>query len=179
VHPCPSDCCRFDIIGLAAFSTDFKSLDGEKSAVATALTAVGHAKPSPTAAKILLLAQAFPILLKLPLPRSTLVADLSNAMDAVVDRLTDAAQSGKIGNENLGSVLGVLRERVYYEQQTYVRIDDTHELVNAKDLSPAQIRIHVRKVIRRVFCLLTLCKAKSILLAGFATTSSTFVSSIL
>lgn len=118
VHPCPSDCCRFDIIGLAAFSTDFKSLDGEKSAVATALTAVGHAKPSPTAAKILLLAQAFPILLKLPLPRSTLVADLSNAMDAVVDRLTDAAQSGKIGNENLGSVLGVLRERVYYEQQT-------------------------------------------------------------
>ncbi|KAJ7917158.1 cytochrome P450 [Mycena leptocephala] len=125
----------FDIIGLAAFSTDFKSLDGEKSAVATALTAVGHAKPSPTAAKILLLVQAFPILLKLPLPRSTIVADLSNAMDAVVDRLTDAAQSGKIGNENLGSVLGVL--------------------LNAKDLSPAQIRIH----------------AKSILLAGFATTS--------
>ncbi|KAJ7758643.1 cytochrome P450 [Mycena metata] len=62
----------FDIIGLAAFSTDFKSLDGEKSAVATALTAVGHAKPSPITSKIFLLAQAFPVLFELPLPRSTL-----------------------------------------------------------------------------------------------------------
>jgi hypothetical protein len=102
--------CRFDIIGLAAFSTDFKSLDGEKSAVATALTAVGHAKPSPIASKIFLLSQAIPILFKLPLPRSTLVVDLSSAMDAVVDTLIHAAESGKIEKENLGSALGVLRE---------------------------------------------------------------------
>ncbi|KAJ7803784.1 cytochrome P450 [Mycena olivaceomarginata] len=126
----------FDIIGLAAFSTDFKSLDGAKSAVATALTAVGHAKPSPTAAKIFLLSQAYPVLFKLPLPRSALVSDLSNAMDAVVDELANAAESGKIEAENLGSALGVL--------------------LNAKELSPAQIRIH----------------AKSILLAGFAATAS-------
>ncbi|KAJ6550845.1 cytochrome P450 [Mycena vulgaris] len=126
----------FDIIGLTAFSTDFKSLDGEKSAVLTALTAVGHAKPSPTAAKIFLLSQAYPILFKLPLPRSALVADLSNAMDAVVNQLTDAAECGKIGGENLSSALGVL--------------------LSANELSPTQIRIH----------------AKSILLAGFATTAS-------
>ncbi|KAJ7434801.1 cytochrome P450 [Mycena galericulata] len=126
----------FDIIGLAAFSTDFKSLDGEKSPVSTALTAVGHARPSPTAAKIFLLSQAYLILFKLPLPRSALVTDLSNAMDAVVDGITDAAESGKTGDDNRGSVLGVL--------------------VNAKELSATQIRIH----------------AKSILLAGFATTAS-------
>lgn len=105
---------RFDIIGLAAFSTDFESLDGVKSAVATALTAVGHAKPSPTAAKIVLLSQAYPVLSKLLLPRNALVSNLSDAMDAVVDDLADAAESGKIDAENLGSALGVLREWLYF-----------------------------------------------------------------
>ncbi|KAJ6562402.1 cytochrome P450 [Mycena capillaripes] len=57
-------------------------------------------------------------------------------MDAVVDGLTDAAKSGEIRDENLGSALGAL--------------------LNAKELSHEQIRIH----------------AKSILLAGFATTAS-------
>ncbi|KAJ6626458.1 cytochrome P450 [Mycena sp. CBHHK59/15] len=125
----------FDVIGLAAFSHDFKSLDGEKSSVATALTALGHSKPSPKVAKILLLSQAYPILLKLPLPRSALVADLSNAMDAVVDGLTESAKSTK-NADNSKSALGVL--------------------LNAKELSAAQVRVH----------------AKSTLLAGFATTSS-------
>jgi hypothetical protein len=82
--------------------------------VATALTAVGHAKPSPTAAKIFLLSQAYPVLFKLPLPRNALVSDLSNAMDAVVDELANAAESGKIEAENLGSALGVLREWLYF-----------------------------------------------------------------
>ncbi|KAJ6496845.1 cytochrome P450 [Mycena vulgaris] len=123
----------FDVIGLTAFAHDFKSLEGEKSDVLTALTAVGHSKPSPNVSKILLLSQAYPILLKLPLPRSALVADLSNAMDAVVDGLTDAANSGRIGEGNPESALGVL--------------------LNAKELSPKQIR------------------AKSTLLAGFATTA--------
>ncbi|KAJ7662013.1 cytochrome P450 [Mycena polygramma] len=124
----------FDVIGLAAFSHDFKSLDGEKSAVANALTAVGHSKPSPKVMKILLLAQAYPILLKLPIPRSTLVADLSNAMDEVVAGLTDSAKSFEDGH-GPKSALGVL--------------------LNAKELTEAQIRVH----------------AKSILLAGFATTA--------
>ncbi|KAJ7679282.1 cytochrome P450 [Mycena polygramma] len=113
-----------------------KSLDGEKSDVLKALTAVGHTKPSPTAAKIFLLAQAYPWLFKLPLPRSVLVAELSNAMDAVIDKLINAADSGELGVENLGSVLG--------------------HLLRKKELSPENIRL----------------QAKSILLAGFATTSS-------
>ncbi|KAJ7186220.1 cytochrome P450 [Mycena pura] len=128
----------FDIIGLAAFSTDFKSLDGETSDVLTALTAVGHAKPSPTAAKILLLSTAYPSLFKLPLPRSKLVAEMSSAMDAVVDKVIDAAKSKsrELETELVGSALSVL--------------------LNAEELSPAQIRM----------------QAKSILLAGFTTTSA-------
>ncbi|KAJ6607569.1 cytochrome P450 [Mycena sp. CBHHK59/15] len=135
LHTLDSPQRRFDVIGLAAFSHDFKSLDGEKSAVATALTALGHSKPSPKVAKILLLSQAYPVLLKLPLPRSALVADLSNAMDAVVDGLTESAKSAK-NTDNSKSALGVL--------------------LNEKELSAAQVRVH----------------AKSTLLAGFATTSS-------
>ncbi|KAJ7465098.1 cytochrome P450 [Mycena latifolia] len=108
----------FDVIGLAAFAHDFKSLDGATSRVASALTALGHSKPSPTAAKILLLSQAYPILLKLPLPRSAQVAELSSAMDAVVDGLTSAHD----GHDGPASALGVL--------------------LNAKELSPAQVRVH-------------------------------------
>ncbi|KAJ6562399.1 cytochrome P450 [Mycena capillaripes] len=117
--------CRFDIIGLAAFSTDFRSLDGEKSAVLTAITAVGHAKPSPTAAKILLLSQAYPILLKIPLPRSALVTNLSDSMDAVVGGLTYAAKSGKIGDENRGSALGwaLMELSMHPEKQAHLRAE--------------------------------------------------------
>ncbi|KAF7313002.1 Cytochrome P450 [Mycena kentingensis (nom. inval.)] len=117
----------FDIIGLAAFSTDFKSLDGEKSPVAMALSAVGHAKPSPIASKIFLLSQAVPILFKLPLPRSKLVGDLSSAMDDVVDALIRAAESGKLEKEQLGSALGVL--------------------LSNKELAPAEMRIHAKSIL--------------------------------
>ncbi|KAJ7706346.1 cytochrome P450 [Mycena rosella] len=123
----------FDIIGLAAFSHDFKSLDGEHSTVSTALTALGHSRPSPRVQKILLMSQAYPILLKLPLPRSAIIAELSNAMDEIVDGLTRSAKEGSAPQ----SALGVL--------------------LNAKELSPTQVRVH----------------AKSTLFAGFATTSST------
>ncbi|KAJ6511400.1 cytochrome P450 [Mycena vitilis] len=102
--------------------------------ISNALTAVGHSKPSPNVMKLLLLAQAYPILLKLPIPRSTLVADLSNAMDEVVAGLTESEKSSKDG-DGPKYALGVL--------------------LNAKELTEAQIRVH----------------AKSILLAGFATTA--------
>ncbi|KAK7036081.1 cytochrome P450 [Favolaschia claudopus] len=125
---------RFDTIGLAAFSTDFKSLDGVKSPVSTALTALGHSKP-----RLPLL----PILFQLPLPRSVLVTELSNAMDEVIDKLIKAADSGEA--ENLDSALGVL--------------------VRAKELSPFQVRIPMQLADLWI-------KAKSILLAGFSTTAS-------
>ncbi|KAJ6568241.1 cytochrome P450 [Mycena vulgaris] len=123
---------EFDIIGITAFSHDFKALDGEQSPVSNGLTALGHSKPSPHVQKILLLSQAYPILLRLPLPRSILMADLSRAMDEVVDGLTKSAKEG--GGPQ--SALGVL--------------------LNAKELTPSQFRIH----------------AKSTLFAGFATTST-------
>ncbi|KAJ6450621.1 cytochrome P450 [Mycena sanguinolenta] len=117
----------FDVIGLAAFSHDFKSLDAEESAVANALTALGHSRPSPNVMKILLLAQAFPIL--------ALIADLSDAMDEVVAGLTESAKSFESG-DGPKSALDVL--------------------LNAKELTEAQIRVH----------------AKSILLTGFSTTAA-------
>ncbi|KAJ6448441.1 cytochrome P450, partial [Mycena sanguinolenta] len=115
----------FDVIGLAAFSQDFKSLDAEKSAVVNALTALGHSRPSLNVMKILLLAQAFPILLKLPLPRSTLIAEISDAMDEVVAGLTESAKSFESG-DGPNFALGVL--------------------LNAKELTEAQLRVHVRQM---------------------------------
>ncbi|KAF7312996.1 Cytochrome P450 [Mycena kentingensis (nom. inval.)] len=126
------DHVSFDIIGLTTFSTDFKSLDGKESPVLTALTAIGLAKISPAAEKILLLSQAYPSLLNIPLPRSKLVSDLSDAMEIVIKQLVDAADAV----DTPSSALKVL--------------------LNAKDLSPRQVGVH----------------AKSILLAGFATTAS-------
>ncbi|KAJ6545277.1 cytochrome P450 [Mycena capillaripes] len=122
----------FDIISLAAFSHEFKSLDGEPSAVSAALTALRHSKPSPNVAKI---SQAYPFLLKLPLPRSAHVHNLSAAMDAVIEELIrKSTQKG----ENPESALSVP--------------------LNAKELSADQVSVH----------------AKSMLLAGFTTTSSEF-----
>lgn len=74
-----------------------------------ALTALGHSRPSLNVMKILLLAQAFPILLKLPLPRSTLIAEISDAMDEVVAGLTESAKSFESG-DGPNFALGVLRE---------------------------------------------------------------------
>ncbi|KAJ7180585.1 cytochrome P450 [Mycena filopes] len=137
---------RLDIIGLAAFAHEFKSLDGEPSVVLTALTALEHSKPSTTVTKIFLLAQTFPALLRLPLPRSRHVKDLSNSIDTVIDGLL--AKS----NQNT----------------------DTSALVNAKELTANQVRVHVRVLESHLdFQALQLSsKAKSILLAGFATSSS-------
>ncbi|KAK7036077.1 cytochrome P450 [Favolaschia claudopus] len=122
----------FDIIGLAAFSTDFRSLDGEEGPVLRALSAIGHIQPSPLVTRILLLAQTFPMLLKLPLPRSALVSNLSDAMDLVSRGLTATA---KVGDETHSSAFRVL--------------------FNADALSSTEISV----------------QAKSILLAGFATTA--------
>jgi hypothetical protein len=84
----------------------------------------------------LLLSQAYPALLNIPLPRSKLVSDLSDAMEVVVKELIDSAGAGGasdvnasgvksgsgsgtstrairqgrgLGQENHGSALGVLR----------------------------------------------------------------------
>ncbi|KAJ7082993.1 cytochrome P450 [Mycena epipterygia] len=72
----------FDVVGLAAFSHDFKSLDGDKSAVASALAALGHSKPSPNVAKIFLLSQAYLILLKLSLPSNDPMSALGALLNA-------------------------------------------------------------------------------------------------
>ncbi|KAJ7218960.1 cytochrome P450, partial [Mycena haematopus] len=96
------------------------------SAVANALTALGHSRPSPNVIKILLLAQAYPILLRLPIPRSTLVADLSNAMDEVVAGLTKSAKSLELG-DGPQSALGVL--------------------LNAKELTEDQVRVHAKSTL--------------------------------
>ena len=83
----------------------------KKPNATTALAAMGHSKLAPNIAKIVLLSQAYPLLLKLPLPRSALVADLSNAMDAVAACLTESAKSAK-NDDNAQSALGVLCKQV-------------------------------------------------------------------
>lgn len=97
--------CSLDVIGLAAFSHDFGSLRGETSQVMECLQALSRSPPSPVAMIVMLLSQAFPSLLRLPLPRNHLIAKLSDSTTLLARELLKKARDQ---GEEEKSALGVL-----------------------------------------------------------------------
>uniref|UniRef100_P9WEI9 Cytochrome P450 monooxygenase claP n=1 Tax=Ampulloclitocybe clavipes TaxID=56467 RepID=CLAP_AMPCV len=100
-----------DSIGIAGFSHDFGSLDGKHSDVAAVFDSFGTSKPSYFSMVIFLLAQVFPILLKLPTNRNLLTNKLRKTMSEIADVLLDRTRKekeGKMGIVEEKSIIGLL-----------------------------------------------------------------------
>ena len=83
-----------DTIGLACFSYDFASLDGEKSPIISAFEAVGIPR-SAAAFNFVLFMQRFPILFHLALYGNALVNELHKAATDVSKNLFEKAKREK------------------------------------------------------------------------------------
>lgn len=92
-------------MGIAGFSHDFGSLHGHTSTISAIFEELGNFKPSHIAKALMLVAQSFPSLLKLPLPRHKLINRLSDNMDLISDNLVEKARTN---GDNEKSAIGVL-----------------------------------------------------------------------
>lgn len=76
-------------------SYDLASLKGKRSAVATAFEIMSNTKPSPVFEYIFLLAHLFPVILKLPSPRTKLSKMLNDSTSAISSQLFAKAKIGE------------------------------------------------------------------------------------
>jgi hypothetical protein len=112
-HSLPSDfpsTSRLDAIGIAAFSHDFKTLDGKHSDVQTAFEAFAGPKPSYFEAVILLLSLVFPIMERIPTKSRVAAKKFNACLENVARKLL--ADLKKTGDQKSGdhekSILGLL-----------------------------------------------------------------------
>ena len=100
---------RLDTIGIAGFSHDFRSLQGERSEVYTAFEALFSRELSMLDIANLLFIDVFPMIDQLPTPRKKLRANLGASLRDIAVKLL--ADSEKIGNQKPEdkSIIGLLR----------------------------------------------------------------------
>ena len=107
-----------DTIGLACFSYDFASLDGEESPIISTFGAIEVVQSSSIAIKFFLFMRRFPILLRLPLYGSALTNELHKAAIGVSKKLFRKAKGenkeGNFDEKGDHSVLGMLSMPVLY-----------------------------------------------------------------
>ncbi|KAG1814956.1 cytochrome P450 [Suillus variegatus] len=101
-----------DTVGIAGFSHDFGSLDGQRASVTEVFDTFGSNKPSAANEIFVLLASVFPIILKIPTERRNLLKKLSITMGQISNELLIRSRRekdvniGERGQEN--SVIGLL-----------------------------------------------------------------------
>ncbi|KAH7890187.1 cytochrome P450 [Phlebopus sp. FC_14] len=101
-----------DTIGIAGFSHDFGSLNGEHASVTEAFDTFGSSPASAVNAFLLLLAQAFPIFGRIPTPRSKLTKKLNQSMGEIstvlLDRTRKEGEVGVAEDKQEKSIIGLL-----------------------------------------------------------------------
>ena len=98
-----------DSIGIAGFSHDFKTLEGQESAIANVFDALGRQKPTFFQMIQFMLAATFPIVWRLPTAKAGLLGEFSSAAGAISESLLAKTRSEKV-DEGKGdrSVMGLL-----------------------------------------------------------------------
>ncbi|KAF8173882.1 cytochrome P450 [Mycena galopus ATCC 62051] len=86
---------RLDSIGIAGFSHDFRTLDGEYSTVAAAFDSLNFKSRSLISSLIFLLGTQFPFLTKIPTERSRTIGNLRRTMSGVADELLERTRREK------------------------------------------------------------------------------------
>ncbi|KAJ7213254.1 cytochrome P450 [Mycena rebaudengoi] len=84
-----------DSIGIAGFSHDFRSLDGEYSAVAEAFDSMSFAGGSFLSNFVFIVGTQFPLLAHLPTKRNVLFGNLRKAMSVIADELLQKTRREK------------------------------------------------------------------------------------
>jgi hypothetical protein len=106
---------RLDSIGIAGFSHDFRSLDGEYSAVAEAFDSMSFAGGSFLSNFVFIVGTQFPLLAHLPTKRNVLFGNLRKAMSVIADELLQKTRREKkshVTDETADrSVIGLLSKR--------------------------------------------------------------------
>ncbi|EJU04518.1 cytochrome P450 [Dacryopinax primogenitus] len=100
-----------DSIGIAGFSHDFRTLQGQKAEVAEAFQSFGATKPSKAFMIIIMFAQFFPILLNIPSSRNARIKKLDESMTKIADELLDEgrkAEDEEGGKTKARSLIGTL-----------------------------------------------------------------------
>jgi len=106
-------CGRLDTIGLAGFSHNFGALEGKHATVTEVFDIFGASPRSSASNKgLMLLAQTFPFLIRLPTPRTNLLQKLNIAMEEISNELIARTQRememGVIGGKEERSIIGLL-----------------------------------------------------------------------
>ena len=106
-------CGRLDTIGLAGFSHNFGALEGKHTTVTEVFDTFGASPRSSALNKGLrLLAQTFPLLMRLPTRRGKLIQKLTLAMEEISNALLARTQKeleiGVAGGAEEKSIIGLL-----------------------------------------------------------------------
>ncbi|KIK89943.1 hypothetical protein PAXRUDRAFT_685575 [Paxillus rubicundulus Ve08.2h10] len=100
-----------DSIGIAGFSHDFGSLDGEKTSVTEVFDAFGHSS-SAVNVVLLLFSQVFPFITRIPTSRSKLIKRLNDTIGEIstvlLDRTRKEKELGIADDKGDHSIIGLL-----------------------------------------------------------------------
>ncbi|KAH9936872.1 cytochrome P450 [Epithele typhae] len=101
-----------DSIGIAGFSHDFRSLDGQRSDIAEVFDAMGRVKPSVLSALVIFFGNVFPVLWKLPTEMRRLQRKMNRSMEQIAVVLLENTRRelrglGETGKEEK-SIIGLL-----------------------------------------------------------------------
>ena len=105
-------CGRLDTVGLAGFSHNFGSLEGKHASVTEVFDTFGASRSMAFNKCLLLLAQTFPFLMRLPTPRRKLIQKLCAAIEEISNVLLARTQKeleiGAVGGKEEKSIIGLL-----------------------------------------------------------------------
>ncbi|KAH0839400.1 cytochrome P450 [Lanmaoa asiatica] len=130
-------CVSLDTIGLACFSHDFGALEGKHASVTDVLDTFSASPGRSTALNkgLLLLAQAFPFLTRVPTPRTRLVQKLNAAMEEISNVLLGRTQKeleiGVVGGKEERSIIGLLIKGTHGDSEFRLTKEEVIAQVNA------------------------------------------------
>ncbi|KAJ7165645.1 cytochrome P450 [Mycena crocata] len=134
-HVCPIFEKLLDSIGIAGFSHDFRSLDGEHSAVAEAFDSLSFEGTGFFSNLVFVLGTQFPFLAHLPTARNRIIANLRQRMSVIADDLLEKMRSEKkthVTDETADrSVIGLLLKAE--DDDAELHMDESEVLAQVRD----------------------------------------------
>ena len=94
-----SSLSSLDSIGIAGFSHDFKTLEGQESAIANMFDALGRHKPSFGDIMHIILVAVFPILWRIPTKLTRLIGQFSSSVGEISKSLLTKTRTEKVGED--------------------------------------------------------------------------------
>ncbi|EIW77626.1 cytochrome P450 [Coniophora puteana RWD-64-598 SS2] len=149
-----------DIIGLAGFSHDFRTLDGDRAAAVDAFDSTGASAPSSVRNMLPLLLLVFPWLEKLPSPTKKRMNEFNNTLNELSDKIWSKLKGEGAGDVAEKSIVGRLLRAESSDKSLHLSkqevIDEASHSLPRRDL-----------VLMLIFP-----KIKVLIIAGYVTTST-------